>query len=89
MPLTEIGGMSNAMALRSAAAYGYYAEEDDVAHASRAMMFTHRENIALEGGEFFARVAFRVIHQGLTPRQAIEQVRALVSELVELNVPFA
>lgn len=89
MPLTEIGGMSNAMALRSAAAYGYYAEEDDVAHASRAMMFTHRENTALEGGEFFARVAFRVIHQGLTPRQAIEQVAKQSSPFIQEKVQQA
>jgi hypothetical protein len=34
------------------------------------MMFTHRNPEALGGGEFFGRVAFRIIHGGLKPRQA-------------------
>ena len=33
------------------------------------MMFTHRNPEALGGGEFFGRVAFRIIHKGQTPRQ--------------------
>jgi hypothetical protein len=45
-------------------------------HACAVDRFTHRERTALAGGEFFARVTFRVIHNGLTPRQAIEQVAA-------------
>jgi len=39
-------------------------------------MFTHRETTALDGGEFFARVTFRVMHQGLSPAAAIEAVAA-------------
>ena len=33
-------------------------------------MFTHRNSEALGGGEFFGRVAFRIIHKNLKPRQA-------------------
>ena len=32
-------------------------------------MFTHRNPEALGGGEFFGRVAFRIIHKGQKPRQ--------------------
>lgn len=88
-PLSKLGGMSNAMALRSAAAYGYYSDEEDVVHAARTMMFTHREETALDGGEFFARVAFRVIHKGLSPREAIEQVAATSSQFIQEKVKFA
>jgi len=85
-PLSDIGGMSNAMALRSAASYGYFDNEEDVAHAARTMMFTHRETTALDGGEFFARVGFRVIHQGLTPQQAIEDVAKTMSPFIREKV---
>lgn len=74
VPHHSLGGRSNAMAIRHAAAYAYYDSEEDIVHAARTAMFTHRETTALQGGEFFARVAFRVIHNNLTPRQAIEEV---------------
>lgn len=82
----QLGGMSNAMSLRSAAAYGYYDDEEDVVHAARTMMFTHRETTALDGGEFFARVAFRIIHKGLNPREAIEEVASTSSSFVQKKV---
>lgn len=85
-PMSALGGMSNAMALRCAAAYGYFAEEEDVAHAARAMMFTHREETALDGGEFFARVGFRVMHRGVTPRAAIEEVAGEMSPFIREKV---
>eukprot|EP00927_Polykrikos_kofoidii_P046902 TRINITY_DN4100_c0_g1_i1.p1 TRINITY_DN4100_c0_g1~~TRINITY_DN4100_c0_g1_i1.p1 ORF type:complete len:387 (+),score=62.92 TRINITY_DN4100_c0_g1_i1:90-1250(+) len=89
MPLRDIGGMSNAMALRSAAAYGYFDTEDDVALAARTMMFTHREQTALDGGEFFARVAFRVLNGPLPPRAAIEQVAEQSSPFIQEKVKQA
>merc|ERR1711865_133585 len=89
MPLSDVGGMSNAMALRSATAYGYFEKEEDVAHAARAMMFTHRETTALDGGEFFARVGFRVIHDSLTPRQAIVDVAKESSSFIQQKVKQA
>ncbi|KAJ1457900.1 ADP-ribosylation/Crystallin J1 [Pelagophyceae sp. CCMP2097] len=76
MPTASLGGMSNAMAVRHAAALAYYADEESVAAAARAAMFTHREATALQGGEFFARVAYRVVHAGLTPAEAISAVAA-------------
>lgn len=40
------------------------------------MMFTHKNEEALAGGEFFARVAYKIIHGSLEPREAIEKVAA-------------
>mmetsp|Transcript_123852 Transcript_123852/g.263920 ORF Transcript_123852/g.263920 Transcript_123852/m.263920 type:complete len:409 (-) Transcript_123852:71-1297(-) len=76
MPLEQLGGNSNAMSFRCAAGVAYFKSEDDAAHCARASMFTHREKTALEGGEFFMRVAHRVAHQGIKPRDAIEAVAA-------------
>jgi ADP-ribosylglycohydrolase len=81
--------MSNAMSLRSAAALGYFDKEDDAAHAARTMMFTHRETTALDGGEFFTRVAFRIIQKGLTPREAIEEVAKTSSNFIKQKVKQA
>mmetsp|Transcript_35336 Transcript_35336/g.47721 ORF Transcript_35336/g.47721 Transcript_35336/m.47721 type:complete len:404 (-) Transcript_35336:213-1424(-) len=73
-PADALGGRSNAMSLRHAGALAYFDDEEDLAHAARASMFTHRDQSALQGGEFFARVAFRIVHAGLSPREAIEAV---------------
>jgi len=75
-PVSELGGNSNAMALRFASVFSYYETEDDVVDAAIKTMFTHRETTALLGGEFFARVTYRILHHNLTPRQAIDQVAA-------------
>merc|ERR1719329_736843 len=88
-PFSQLGGMSNAMALRSAAAYGYFGREDDVAHAARTMMFTHREGTALDGGEFFSRVAFRIMHGPMTPRDAIDAVASESSPFIRDKVKQA
>eukprot|EP00440_Ansanella_granifera_P066980 gb/GFBE01072638.1/.p1 GENE.gb/GFBE01072638.1/~~gb/GFBE01072638.1/.p1 ORF type:complete len:379 (+),score=105.22 gb/GFBE01072638.1/:1-1137(+) len=79
-PYSQLGGMSNAMSLRHAAAYGVFDTEEAIVKAARTMMFTHRNSEALGGGEFFGRVAFRIIHKGLKPREAIEQVAASMSK---------
>lgn len=79
VPFDKLGGNSNAMSLRHAAAYAVFDKEEDVVKAARTMMFTHRNPEALGGGEFFGRVAFRIIHGGLKPRQAIEEVAAEMS----------
>ena len=71
---SQLGGMSDAMAFRSAAALAYCTYEKDVVKATAVAMFTHRNPLAHQGAEFFARVAFRVIHHGLNPRTAIEDV---------------
>ena len=74
VPLDRIGGMSNAMAIRHAAAYAAFKNEDDIVHAARTSMFTHRETTAQAGGEFFARVVYRIIHKGETAEAAIHEV---------------
>jgi ADP-ribosylglycohydrolase len=89
MPLADVGGMSNAMSLRCAAAYGYFRDEEDVAHAARTMMFTHREATALDGGEFFARVSFRIIHKGMSPKEAITEVAGESSQFIQEKVKQA
>jgi len=89
VPLDRIGGMSNAMAIRHAAAYAAFKSEDDIVHASKAAMFTHRETSALQGGEFFARVAFRIIHKGLTSEEAINEVAKESSPFIQSKVKQA
>jgi ADP-ribosylglycohydrolase len=76
MALSQIGGFSNAMAVRHAAAYAYFNQEKQVVDAALTSMFTHRETTALDGGAFFAKVTFRILHKDLSPRQAIESVAA-------------
>jgi len=68
----RLGGGSNAMAVRHAAAHGVFSVEEDVVSAARTVMFTHKNSEALGGGEFFARVTHKIIHDGMTPRQAID-----------------
>merc|ERR1712232_1408238 len=65
-------GMSNAMSVRHAAAHAVFDKEADVVQAARTVMFTHRNSEALGGGEFFARVTHKIIHDGMMPREAIE-----------------
>merc|ERR1711988_435683 len=72
---SRVGGMSNAMALRAAAAYAYYPDESSIVDATRKAMFTHRNDQALGGGDFFAKVTYRVIHKGMTPKEAILDVK--------------
>mmetsp|Transcript_25744 Transcript_25744/g.55403 ORF Transcript_25744/g.55403 Transcript_25744/m.55403 type:complete len:421 (-) Transcript_25744:294-1556(-) len=74
VPLNQLGGNSNAMALRYASAFAYYHTEEMVVDAAKKGMFTHRERTALMGGEFFARVTFRIIHRGIAPLEAIKEV---------------
>jgi ADP-ribosylglycohydrolase len=88
-PYNQLGGMSNAMSLRIPAAFGMYDVEEDVVHASRAAMFTHRETTAQNGGEFFARVTFRVIHKGLSPEEAIKDVAKTSSKFIKDKVKQA
>ena len=90
----RLGGNSNAMGVRGAAFLGVYDDEDAVAAAARAAMFTHRNPEALLGSEFFTRVAFRLVHddnKNLTPLQAIRAVdarmnNAFVSEQVRKGI---
>lgn len=79
MPLDRVGGRSNAMAIRNAASFAFYKDEEANVEASRTAMFTHRERTALDGGAFFTRVTHRIIWEGMKPREAIEAVAALPS----------
>merc|ERR1719409_2643359 len=79
-PYSQLGGMSNAMNIRSAGAIAAMGSEEEAAAAARAMMFTHRNEEALVGGEFFTRVAWKVARDGLTPREAIDSSRPLGKE---------
>ena len=70
----RLGGFSNAMSMRSAAAHAVWKDEKSVVNAAVKFMFTHRNEEALGGAKFFAKVAHRIIHQGLSPREAIDSV---------------
>jgi len=71
-PYEKLGGPSNAMSLRSAAALLAFPKEEDVAAAAGKMMFTHANTEALGGAEFFMKVAWKIIHKGLSAREAVE-----------------
>jgi len=73
VPVEQLGGISNAMAIRHVAAHAYYETEEEIVEVARKSMFTHRNGHALGGGEFFARVTHRVIN-GATPLVAIQEV---------------
>jgi hypothetical protein len=55
------------MAIRSPACFAYYQNEDDVVDCVKKAMFTHKEQSALNGGVYFTKVAYRIIHNNLTP----------------------
>ena len=86
VPVSRLGGNSNAMALRYASIFASFDKEDDAVDVARKTMFTHREQTALWGNEFFARVTFRIIHSSLTPRQAIEAVAKESSPWIQNKV---
>ena len=88
MPVEHLGGISNAMAIRHVAAYAYYDTEEEIADVARKTMFTHKSEEALSGGEFFARVTFRVM-QGEKPADAIENIAVGMSEFIQGKVTQA
>jgi len=88
-PHKKLGGNSNAMGIRIAGAYGYYSTEKEIVNAARTAMFTHRENTAHMGNEFFARVTYRVIHNGLKPVEAIKEVAKESSRWIKDKVKLA
>jgi len=86
--VANLGGISNAMAIRHVSAHAYYDTEDEIVDAARKSMFTHKNFYALGGGEFFARVTHRVIN-GLTPIEAIETVAVEMGGFFEEKVAQA
>merc|ERR1719482_2086003 len=86
VPYAQLGGMSNAMGMRAAGAIAAMSSEDEAAAAARAMMFTHKHEEALAGGEFFTRVAWKVAHAGMTPREAIEATGKQMSSWIQQQV---
>ncbi len=85
VPVERLGGISNAMAIRHVAAYGYYESEAEIVDVARKAMFTHTNPEALDGGEFFARVTFRVLH-GSAPKEAVEDVAVQMGGFIEAKV---
>ena len=77
------------MAIRHAAAYAAFKNEDDIVHAARTAMFTHCEATAQTGGEFFARVTYRIIHKGQTAEEAIHEVAKSSSDFIKSKVQQA
>jgi len=88
VPVERLGGISNAMAIRHVAAHAYYDTEEEIADVARKAMFTHKNEEALSGGEFFARVTHRVIN-GQTPLDAIEMVAVGMGGFIENKVAQA
>ena len=88
VPVEQLGGISNAMAIRHTAAHAYYDTEDEIVDVARKSMFTHKDVHALGGGEFFARVTHRVIN-GETPSDAIQMVAVNMGGFFEEKVAQA
>ena len=84
----HLGGLSNAMALRYAAAYAYYDKEESMVDIAKKSMFTHKDIHAIGGGEFFARVTFRVLN-GQNPLKAMEDVGKQMGGFFENKVAQA
>lgn len=84
----DLGGFSNAMSLRFAAAFAYYSEEDEVVDAALKTMFTHAEQTAREGAEFFARLTYRVLH-GADLDAAVQAVAKESSPFIQSKVKQA
>lgn len=89
IPYEQLGGNSNAMAIRSASAYAFFNKEEDIVQTAKVSMFTHRETTALDGGVFFARVAYQLIYTDMTPREAIVKVSAQSSTFIQMKVQQA
>lgn len=83
---SALGGHSNAMGVRSAAAFGVFTSEEDIVHATRTMMFTHKSEEALSGAEFFARTTYRIIHKGMEAREAMEDAAAGMSGWIKTQL---
>lgn len=88
IPLSQVGGFSNAMAIRHLSIYACLSDEETIAHFSREVMFTHRNAEALDGGEFFARVAYKVLN-GEEIQKAIEQTAIKSSPFIQEKVKIA
>ena len=89
IPIEHLGGISNAMAIRHVAAYAYYDTEKEIADVARKTMFTHKSEEALSGGEFFARVTYRVIYNEESPSDAIQNVAVGMSDFIQQKVAQA
>jgi len=90
-PVKDAAGMSNAMAVRYPALYAHYDDEEVLVRSAVDVTtgLTHRNSDTLQTSEFFARVTFRIIHEGLSPREAIEQVAAKSPSFVKNKVQQA
>lgn len=88
VPLSQVGGFSNAMAIRHLASYACFDDEESIAHFSREVMFTHKNAEALDGGEFFARVTFKVLN-GVEIKDAIEETAVQSSQFIQDKVKIA
>ncbi|MGB3750826.1 MAG: ADP-ribosylglycohydrolase family protein [Arcobacteraceae bacterium] len=88
IPLAQVGGYSNAMAIRHLAGYACFDDEDTIAHFAREVMFTHKNDEALDGAEFFARVSYKVLN-GMEIQDAIETVAVKSSQFIQEKVKIA
>lgn len=86
--VAQLGGISNAMAIRHVAAHAYYESEEELVDLARKTMFTHKDQHALGGGEFFARVTHRVIN-GAAPAEAVEDVAVQMGGFFETKTAQA
>jgi ADP-ribosylglycohydrolase len=88
--IKSLGGNSDSMALRSPAALGVFADIDSLVNASDDLMFTHGNTEALAGGEFFTRLAYKIINTEAidTADRLIDLMEESVSEMEDKRRHF-
>jgi len=84
----QLGGHSNAMALRFASAFAYYDTEQQVVDAALKAQFTHAESTARAGCVFFAKVTWRVLH-GMELEEAVQDVAKESDSFIQKKVKQA
>jgi len=77
-----LGGMSNAMGIRSPAALGAYDDVDSLVKASDDLMFTHANVEALAGGEFFTRLAHKIVYKVKDDITSVDELMKVMKETV-------
>jgi len=80
-----LGGMSNAMGLRSPAALAVYNDVDSLVKASDELMFTHANVEALAGGEFFTRLAHKIVGREGSIASVDELMKVMENAVSEMH----
>jgi len=85
----QLGGNSNAMALRFASIFALKKSEEETVQLCLRTMFTHRERTAKLGNEFVCRVVYRIIFHSETLKAAVDAVATQSDPWIQQKVKQA